>query len=109
LTVPTTIDGSSLVTSPEGGIWVESKRTVLWCVSEIGSGEKFHLQAQFKSDTSLNFEASKKEGKLVFPVEVRCQCSYAQISNVQLDIEENDPSAMTTKIAKRFRLSHKET
>ena len=71
MAVPPTVRGDSLVTSPPGGMWNSSKRSVLWCVSELGVGEKFQLQAQFK------MVEREVEEKLIFPVVVRCQCMYA--------------------------------
>lgn len=43
--VPRGIDGESVRCHPPGGTWNENKRVVLWCVSELGAGEKFKLQA----------------------------------------------------------------
>ena len=135
------INGDTLITSPEGGIWCNDdddddndKPYVLWGVSEIGKGEKFHLQAQFQicyenienndnnDDDGIANNNSISHKDLIFPVEVKCQCMYAQLSDVEfqvqslLKVEEDkdvpsssssdDNNAITTKIARRFRLSH---
>ena len=108
MSVPSFVDGSTLITSPEGGIWNENpKPSVLWCVSEIGKGEKFHLQAQFQIDGKKDDVVKDLE----FPVEVRCQCMYAQLSDVEFEVKADaeevaDDDTITTKIARRFRLTH---
>ena len=45
--VPPIVKGETLTTSPPGGVWNASKRSVIWCVSELGGGEKFQLQSRF--------------------------------------------------------------
>jgi hypothetical protein len=102
------IKGESLTTSPPGGIWNASKRSVIWCVSKLGGGEKFQLQARFEIDHE---ELTKEGEKPNFPVLVRCQCMYAQLSDVDLevsDIPEDFPAEVRMKLARRFRLSHRE-
>jgi len=108
--VPPEVNGESLTTSPPGGVWNDSKRSVIWCVSELGGGEKFQLQARFgiapNSPTEYDDEDRPK-----FPVLVRCQCMYAQLSDIEIDVGPA-PQAISAdvnmKLARRFRLSHRE-
>ena len=75
-------------------------------VSELGGGEKFQLQARFET-----VDADVTSNELHFPVMVRCQCLFAQLSDIELevrDIPELYPAEMTMKVARRFRLSHRE-
>uniref|UniRef100_A0A7S4AWU2 MHD domain-containing protein n=1 Tax=Pseudo-nitzschia australis TaxID=44445 RepID=A0A7S4AWU2_9STRA len=108
--VPPEVKGESLTTSPAGGVWNASKRSVIWCVSELAGGEKFQLQARFETNT---YELNELEGKEKpkFPVLVRCQCMYAQLSDIELEVRAI-PQVMNAdvkmKLARRFRLSHRE-
>jgi hypothetical protein len=105
--VPDELIGETLITQPAGGVWNESKRSVIWCVSELGSGEKFQLQARFESERPLDPEEEKPR----FPVLVRCQCLFAQLSSVEVDVKDiadRYPADVTMKLARRFRLSHRE-
>ncbi len=105
--VPENVSGESVSTQPDGGVWKSDKRSVMWCVKELGQGEKFILQAQF---TLLKtFEASGKEPS--FPVAVRCQSMSAQLSNVVMECldAKGFPGEVTTKLARRFRISQRET
>jgi hypothetical protein len=107
--VPPDIRGDSLTTSPSGGVWNAAKRSVIWCVAELGHGEKFQLQAQFEIDPERVAELERE--KPSFPVLVRCQCMYAQLSDIRLhatDIPEVFPAEVSMKLARRFRLSHRE-
>jgi Muniscin C-terminal mu homology domain len=102
--VPPVVKGESLTTSPPGGVWNASKRSVIWCVSELGGGEKFQLQARFEVEPD-------EDAGPQFPVLVRCQCMYAQLSDVEVevsDIPEVFPADVRMKLARRFRLSHRE-
>lgn len=106
--VPPVVLGESLVTSPAGGVWNAAKRSVIWCVSELGGGEKFQLQARFEPDPSAPVE---KDETPKFPVLVRCQCMYAQLSDVEVDVKEIPDlfqADVKMKLARRFRLSHRE-
>lgn len=107
--VPPFINGESLTTSPPGGVWNASKRSVIWCVSELSGGEKFQLQAKFEvdSNSSDHFEEEKPK----FPVLVRCQCMSTQLSDIELevsDIPQLTQADLRMKLARRFRLSHRE-
>lgn len=105
--VPDEVRGETLVTQPAGGVWNESKRSVIWCVSELGSGEKFQLQGHFEMDRRY----SSNDEKPKFPVLVRCQCLFAQLSDVELEVRELPdvfPADVAMKLARRFRLSHRE-
>jgi hypothetical protein len=107
--VPPEIKGETLTTSPAGGVWNESKRSVVWCVAELGGGEKFQLVAQFRMDPE-SFAVAEAE-KPKFPVLVRCQCMHSQLSAIELevsDIPEIFPADVSMKLARRFRLSHRE-
>lgn len=107
--VPPVVRGESLTTSPPGGVWNASKRSVIWCVSELGGGEKFQLQARFEVEPDE--DAGSQSEKPKFPVLVRCQCMYAQLSDVEVevtDIPEEFPADVRMKLARRFRLSHRE-
>lgn len=102
--VPIEVRGETLTTSPPGGVWNAAKRSVIWCVAELGDGEKFQLQAQFEME-----DVDQEKPK--FPVLVRCQCMYAQLSDIELevaDIPEVFPAEVTMRLARRFRLSHRE-
>lgn len=105
MTVPTDkgVKGESLLTQPAGGVWDADQRAVVWCVSELGSGEKFQLQARFEV-------ANASGSQLHFPVTVRCQCLFAQLSDVELEVRDVPQHAtdVSMKIARRFRLSHRE-
>lgn len=105
--VPPGIIGESLVTQPPGGVWNESKRSVIWVVSELGNGEKFQLQARFEvNDTEEDIGDDPQ-----FPVLLRCQCLHSQLTDVELevrDVPEVFPADIQTKIARRYRLSHRE-
>ena len=106
--VPPVVKGETLTTSPPGGVWNASKRSVIWCVSELGGGEKFQLQARFEIERG---EPPDTNEKPKFPVLVRCQCMYAQLSDVEVevsDIPEVFPADVRMKLARRFRLSHRE-
>ena len=105
--VPKSVKGESLATQPPGGVWNKEKRSVLWCVEKLGQGEKFQLQALFQMVDS----AESLDERLIFPVTVRCQCLYSQLSQIELDAGEAStafPADMSVKLARRFRLSHKE-
>ena len=108
--VPPEVDGESLTTSPLGGVWNASKRSVIWCVSELGGGEKFQLQARFEVAPNSPAEY-EDEDKPKFPVLVRCQCMYAQLSDIEIDVRslpQAVPADVKMKLARRFRLSHRE-
>lgn len=107
--VPLEVRGESMLTSPPGGVWNASKRSVVWCVAELGDGEKFQLQAQFEILDEKRAEAEVEKPK--FPVLVRCQCMYAQLSDIELEVRntlEESNSEIAMKLARRFRLSHRE-
>jgi len=101
--VPDSVQGETLVTHPSGGVWDKSKSSVVWCVSELGGGEKFQLQARFQMDNTASSD-------LNFPVLVRCQCLYVQLSDVEFEAKETDSfkAEMAMKVARRYRLSHRE-
>lgn len=110
--------GESLVTQPAGGVYDGAKSSVIWCVSELGCGEKFQLQARF--DMKSNERDRGNEDDLSFPVLVRCQCLHVQLSGVGFEVRQQmnssqynnasspPPTDMIMKVASRFRLSHRE-
>lgn len=106
-----TVYGESLVTQPAGGVYDTTKSSVIWCVSELGCGEKFQLQARFDMKQS-NRDANMNAENLNFPVLVRCQCLHVQLSGVGFEVRNMNasplPTDMVMKIASRFRLSHRE-
>ena len=105
--VPAAVRGESLITSPAGGVWNASKRSVIWCVSELGGGEKFQLQARFEAEP----DAPAEDETPNFPILVRCQCMHNQLSDIEVDardIPELVPAEVRMKLARRFRLSHRE-
>eukprot|EP00546_Thalassionema_frauenfeldii_P019672 CAMPEP_0178906708 /NCGR_PEP_ID=MMETSP0786-20121207/6971_1 /TAXON_ID=186022 /ORGANISM="Thalassionema frauenfeldii, Strain CCMP 1798" /LENGTH=679 /DNA_ID=CAMNT_0020578437 /DNA_START=133 /DNA_END=2172 /DNA_ORIENTATION=+ len=107
--VPLEVRGESVTTHPPGGVWNAAKRSVIWCVAELGEGEKFQLQAQFELD--LDNSVTSEVDKPKFPVLVRCQCMYAQLSDIELEVAEIPdvcPAEVTMKLARRFRLMHRE-
>jgi len=108
MTVPPSLRGETVTTAPAGGVWDSAKHGVLWCVAELGAGEKFQLQAQFEiSDENLGVESQKPD----FPVLVRCHCMNTQLSQIELDvscIEDSIQPDVTIKLTRRFRLSHRE-
>ena len=104
--VPDEVPGDTLVTQPAGGVWDESKSAVIWCVSELGRGEKFQLQARFEIENDV-----VPANELNFPVLVRCQCLHAQLSEIEFEVTDNPnefPAEMTMKVVSRYRLSHRE-
>lgn len=106
MSTPDVVIGETLLTQPTGGVWDEEKRGVVWCVSELGGGEKFQLQARFET---IKNRVSKDA--LQFPVTVRCQCLFAQLSDIEMevrDMPDKYSAEMTMKVARRFRLSHRE-
>lgn len=106
MSVPDNVIGESLTTQPEGGIWNSKKRSVMWCVKELGEGEKFVLQAQFLLNKTVEEYGSPPK----FPVTVRCQSMSAQLSKVVLDCSDANgfPGDIKTKVARRFRISQRE-
>ena len=107
MSVPDGVRGDTLICNPPGGVWNEAKRVVLWCVSELGGGEKFQLQSIFELADELRNE-------LEFPVLARCQCTGGQLSDVALEVSEISnaypaPAEVSTSIARRFRVYHKES
>jgi hypothetical protein len=111
------VKGHSLQCNPPGGTYNDEKSVVLWCVSELGGGEKFQLQAMFELreeylDAERDAEATADlASKLEFPVLARCQCSGAQLSDIVLDamsMEDHFPAEITRNLVRRFRVSHKE-
>ena len=111
MSVPDGVRGETLQCNPPGGVWNETKRVVLWCVSELGSGEKFQLQSIFEIDESL-----LKSGKdivadeLEFPVLAKCQCTDALLSEVSFHVTNvMDTFEVSQTVARRFRVSHKES
>mmetsp|Transcript_17612 Transcript_17612/g.38413 ORF Transcript_17612/g.38413 Transcript_17612/m.38413 type:complete len:1006 (+) Transcript_17612:1463-4480(+) len=116
MSVPEGVRGESLQCNPPGGVWNESKRVVLWCVSELGGGEKFQLQSIFDIEEELLNSSESEEDlaeKLEFPVLSRCQCSGAQLSDVALEVSDVGSDIFPAKVSKtvvqRFRVSHKES
>jgi hypothetical protein len=68
------------------------------------------LQARFEVDPDA--EDHSKMEKPNFPVLVRWQCMYAQLGDVEVeirDIPEAFPAEVKMKLARRFRLSHRES
>jgi hypothetical protein len=104
--VPDEVSGESLASQPPGGVWDEGKESVIWCVSELGGGEKFQLQARFET-----VKPDTPSSDLSFPVLVRCQCLFAQLSDVEVEVREISdamPADVAVKVARRYRLSHRE-
>ena len=110
MSVPDGIRGDTLKCNPSGGIWNEAKRVVLWCVSELGGGEKFQLHSIFEMDESLSGGEDIKIDEREFPVLARCQCNDAQLSDVSLDVMDVSVN-FPTEVSKirRFRVSHRES
>jgi hypothetical protein len=105
--VPDEVIGGSLMTQPAGGVWEESKKSVIWCVSELGEGEKFQLQVRFEMANGMANQSAKPD----FPVLVRSQCLFAQLSDIELEVSEipdAHPAEIAMKLARRFRLAHRE-
>ena len=103
--VPTNVIGETLVTQPVGGVYNPSRRSVIWCVSQLGAGEKFQLHANFR------MEGKVKGEKPSFPILVRCQSLYAHLSGIVVECEDEPkgfPADVNTKVARRFRVSHRE-
>lgn len=116
MSVPHGVEGDTLQCNPPGGVWDESKRAVLWCISELGAGEKFQLQSIFEIEEEMLLSKEGTEEDLVnrleFPVLLRCQCSGAQLSNVALEVSQNSelfPAEVTKTTVRRFRVSHMES
>lgn len=112
MSVPNGVSGNTLQCNPPGGVWNETKRVVLWCVSELGGGEKFQLQSIFEIDDELLNSGGDLTEKLDFPVLARCQCSGAQLSDVAIevsDVSDLFPAEVSKNVVQRFRVSHKES
>lgn len=116
MNVPEGVRGDTVQCNPPGGVWNENKRVVLWCVSELGSGEKFQLQSVFEivDDDMLLLTGGDNNlaETLDFSVLARCQCSGAQLSDVSLDISDLSdmfPVGVTKNVVQRFRVSHNES
>ncbi len=106
--VPPAVRGESLTTSPVGGVWNASKRSVMWRVSERGGGETFQLQARCEVDPDA---PRTDDENPKFPVLVHCQCMFAQLSDVEVDVQgipEIYAVDVRMKLARRYRLSHRE-
>ena len=112
MSVPDGVRGETLQCNPPGGVWNETKRVVLWCVSELGGGEKFQLQSIFEIDDSLLNNEKEMAEELEFPVLARCQCTDALLTDVSFDvrdISDSFPAELSHTVARRFRVSHKES
>jgi len=111
MSVPTGILGETLRCNPPGGVWNDEKKVVLWCVSELGGGEKFQLQALFDIDATVLGEEGNLVEKIEFPVLARCQCSGFQLSAVAFEVTDMPdmyPAEVSKSLIRRFRVSHKE-
>ncbi len=105
--VPDNVIGESVRTEPVGGVYNVSKKSVIWCVSQLGSGEKFQLRAQFRMEKTVEKFGTSPS----FPILVRCQSLYTQLSRIVVDCKDEPkgfPSDVKTKVARRFRVSHRE-
>lgn len=130
MSAPPDVRGDDLVTSPPGGVWNDDRRDVVWRVSELAGGEKFQLQARFGP-----LPPRGGDDATFFPVQVRCQCRRAQLSDVEVAVDaaraedvddehDNDDEHdddddddhhheppvydVRTTLARRFRLAHRE-
>lgn len=106
--IPPNVIGQSVSTQPVGGIYDQDKNCVVWCVSQLGAGEKFQLHAKFKLEKSFEEKLGQSPS---FPVLVRCQSFFTHFSRVAIDCEDESnsfPADLKTKIARRFRVAHKE-
>jgi hypothetical protein len=107
MTVPDNVIGESLTTQPVGGTYNATKRNVIWCVSQLGSGQKFQLHAQFKLEKTVE-EFNEAPS---FPLLVRCQSLYTQLSGIIVECEDEPkgfPADVNTKVARRYRIAHEE-
>ncbi len=105
--VPQNVMGDTLTTQPPGGVYNSSKRSVIWCVSQLGSGEKFQLHAQFKLEKSVHMHGESPS----FPIMVKCQSLYTHLSGIVVQCQDEPksfPADVDTKFANRFRVSHRE-
>lgn len=107
MSVPDKVIGESVSTQPEGGVWSEEDRSVIWSVKELGVGEKFQLQAQFSFVKGFD----ENSEKIYFPVMVRCHSMAAQLSDIQFqcaDVPKGFPADVSMTFANRFRISQRE-
>lgn len=105
MAVPPTVHGGTLSTQPPGGVWNKEKGSVIWCVTELGPGQKFQLQAQFDLVEELVNDNELPQ----FPVLIKCQSMFTQLSNVKVEVcQFGDTAEVGMKLARRFRLSHRE-
>ena len=110
MSVPEGVRGSSVQCNPPGGVWNETKRVVLWCVSELAGGEKFQLQSIFEIEDELLNSGEDLTESLEFPVLTRCQCTGAQLSDVGLEVMAMSQSVLPAKnVIRRFRVAHTES
>lgn len=107
MSVPDKVIGDSVSTQPEGGVWSEEDRSVVWSVKELGVGEKFQLQAQFLFVKGFD----ENSEKLYFPVMVRCHSMATQLSDIHFqcsDVPKGFPADVSMSFANRFRISQRE-
>jgi hypothetical protein len=72
------------------------------------AGERREVQARFElGDVPYDLEVTKPK----FPVLIRSQCLFAQLSAVEIDVRDIPalfPAEIEMKLARRFRLAHRE-
>ena len=106
LDVPSIVIGETVITSPKGGTWNSEKRTISWRISELDIGAKTQLHARFEL-----YRAIAKAEELSFPVTVRYQGLYSQLSDLNVRVSDaggERPVDVSMKLARRFRVTHRE-
>lgn len=94
--VPVGMDGENVTMSREGGVWDDMKRTLIWTIPKLKSGEIVDVQAQFKSD-EVHSKLAPGAGfeSLKFPVLARCNgdANFSKI-NMNTDYTEDESNAV---------------
>jgi hypothetical protein len=120
VSVPPSMNGETATTNPPAARWNAPKRCLEWAREELPPGSKFQIQALFAvppstSTTTGTGNAAPQQDQTPpeFPILVRCHCMYAQLSDIDVRLRSSDngedpPIDITMKIARRFRISHRE-
>mmetsp|Transcript_578 Transcript_578/g.905 ORF Transcript_578/g.905 Transcript_578/m.905 type:complete len:627 (+) Transcript_578:20-1900(+) len=107
MVVPRNVLGETLTTQPAGGFYDASKRSVIWCVPQLGAGEKFHLHSRLKLEKSVSTYGESP----IFPIMVKCQSLYTHLSGIVVECQDEPkgfPANVDTQVGKRFCVTHRE-
>jgi hypothetical protein len=110
LSIPSGVQGPTVQITRGNGEYDEMKGLVLWKIGHLGHG-KSHLvsvEGTLTEDLLDKMEAGG-EGRIDFPVLVRCSSGLDQISDLVLSVGslEECPVRLGVQIVKSFRLIHR--